>query len=231
MRKIFILILIATSAINNSNAQTTTASSGFTSYFSAGPRLGVNFSDLSGVDNSDMKAGLLAGAFVVYSFQEHFGVSLDLLYSREGAKYTTTLTTPGFEFKSDVKSRLNYLRIPLQACVFFGQYGDAFRPKVSLGPDLGLLLSAENKSTTTTNDGTTSSEESTTKDSKDNFKSTDFGAIAGAGFNLRVAEETWFNFDLRYYIGASDIRDVQPAGTDDIKNTNISVSAGIAFGF
>ncbi|MEP7263394.1 MAG: porin family protein [Bacteroidota bacterium] len=229
MRKLFILILLVTSGAINSYAQTST--SGFTNYFSAGPRLGVNFSDISGFDNSEMKAGLLVGAFAVYSFQEHFGVSLDLLYSREGAKYKTTVTSPGFTFKSDVKARLNYLRIPLQACVFFGQFGDALRPKISLGPDLGFLLSAENKSTTTTNDGLISTEESSTKDSKDSFKSTDFGAIAGAGFNLRITEETWFNFDLRYYIGASDIRDEKPAGTDDVKNSNLSVSAGIAFGF
>jgi hypothetical protein len=213
-------------------AQSTTATTGtFASYFSAGPRIGINFSNISGTDNAESKTGLLAGAFLIYSFQEHFGAGLDVLYSMEGAEYTETAITNGMVVRSAVKDRLNYLRIPVQANVFFCDYGKPFRPKVSLGPVIGFLLNAERKSQLTIEDGAVTTLESSSRDVKDAYSATDIGAIAGAGFNLRMMEETWFNFDVRYYIGATDIRDVRPAGSDERKNNALSISAGVAFGF
>src|SRR3954462_14405310 len=88
---------------------------------SLGIKAGANFSTISNVDNAETKTGFQAGAFYVYSIIEHFGVSADLLYSQEGAKNNTS------------KLNLNYLQIPVLANVFFNQYGDDFRPKISFG--------------------------------------------------------------------------------------------------
>ena len=211
---------------------TTTATTGaFASYFSAGPRVGINFSTISGATSAESKTGLLTGAFLVYSFQEHFGVGIDALYSMEGAEYTETDIIGVTTVNSEVKDRLNYLRFPVQANVFFGQYGNPFRPKVTLGPVIGFLLNAERKASVTVEDGTVTTLESSTADVKDNYTATDFGAMLGAGFNLRIMEMTWFNFDARYYLGATDIRDIRPVGSDERKNNTFSLSAGVAFGF
>ena len=59
---------------------------------SIGPKLGVNFSTLSNAENAETLTGLTAGGFFVYSIVEHFGVSADLLYSGEGAKFTSQYT-------------------------------------------------------------------------------------------------------------------------------------------
>jgi outer membrane protein W len=202
--------------------------SGFTQYFTAGPRVGINFSNIDGVDDGESKAGLLAGGFLVYSFHEHFGAGLDVLYSMEGVKFENDIPVNGTSVKFTNTTRLDYLRIPVQAFVFFGQHGNAFRPKLSLGPCLGFLLSAENK----VENEATSDEE--TIDIKDNFKSTDFGAIVGAGFNYRLAESVWLNTDLRYYIGATELQEdeeqAEENDADPLKNNGFSFSLGVGFG-
>jgi hypothetical protein len=225
---LFTLALNAFSAL--AIAQTSNVSEPYDQYFTVGPMLGVNFSNFKGVDNAETKAGLNAGAFFVYSFQEHFGLSAGLLYSVEGAEYTTTSVAPLFTEDDKLKTKLNYLRIPVLANVFFGQHGNIIRPKVFLGPSLGFLLGAESKTESTVNNNSVVSTNNTTTDVKDQFSSIDFGAVLGAGLNWKLAEETWLNLDLGYYLGASDIRDKKPSGTDAIKNEGASVKLGVGFG-
>ncbi len=196
----------------------------FQQYFTIGPRVGINISNISGANNAESKIGLLAGGFFVYSFQEHFGVSADLLYSREGGKFDNTIYTANSTTKIKNDLALSYLRMPLQAAVFFGQYGNRLRPKVTLGPSIGFLLSAKNEK-----EGSNIIEQKS--NDKDNVKGVDFGAVVGAGLNYRLVEAVWWNFDVRYYIGASDINDKPGVlGNDALKNNGLSVSLGLGFG-
>jgi hypothetical protein len=224
-------ILLFAACIISAKGYAQTTSEPFSQYFTVGPSVGVNFSNFDGVNNAESTTGLTAGGFFVYSFQEHFGVSAGLFYSSEGAEYTSSIIEPGITINNKLKTKLNYLRIPVLANVFFGQHGNIIRPKVFLGPSIGFLLSAEteNEQSTITNGGSIVTT-NTTSDVKDNFSSIDFGAIIGAGLNWKLAEATWLNFDVGYYIGASDIRDNQPAGTDAVKNQGVSVKVGVGFG-
>lgn len=233
MKKIFIGLLILSGLGNNVSAQMNNnakASSEFQQFFTVGPRLGLNVSNLSGVNDIKAKAGLTVGAFMLYSFQEHFGISADVLYSMEGAKFTDLNNIGNVSTKTENNIALGYLRIPLLANVFFGEYGNRFRPKVSLGPSVGLLLSAKNKFKSVTNNSSTDVITIEDKDNvKNNFKSVDLGAVVGAGFNYRLAESVWWNFDLRYYIGATDIND-RPLVSNTIKNNSFSVCLGLGIG-
>jgi hypothetical protein len=178
---------------------------------SAGFKAGANFSTLKDSPGAETLTGLQAGGFLVYSFQEHFGISLDALYSGEGAKY------------NDQKLRMNYLRLPLLANIFFGSLGDKYRPKISFGPSFGFLLSAKGK--------TIVGDQSVVMDiDKDNFNTFDFGAIAGAGLNINIGEMKWLNLDARYGIGASDVNKNPAEGAEKVKNSGFSVTAGLAFG-
>lgn len=230
MRKIVALLSLIIS-IEIAEAQNTATTGSFTSYFTAGPKVGINITTISGANNAESKTGFVAGAFLIYSFQEHFGASLDALYSMEGAEYTESEIVGTAIVSNQVKDRLNYLRVPVMANVFFGQHGNAFRPKIVLGPTIGFLMSAERESSLTVEGGTVTSTSSTKTDVKNRYTGSDFGATIGTGFNLRMMEMTWFNFDARYYIGATDIRDIRPAGTDERKNNGLSLTAGVGFGF
>jgi hypothetical protein len=167
-----------------------------------GPKLGVNLSTLSDVDDAESRVGLHAGGFLVYSIVEHFGISLDIVYSQQGANSKT----------SNSELHLDYIQIPLLANIFFNKYGDDFRPKIVVGPALGILASAKGQFV-----------------EKDDFNSTDFGIVAGLGFNYKVGEKKWLNVDARYGMGASEIFKEDIPGMD-VKNSYIAITVGLGFG-
>lgn len=179
--------------------------------FSAGPRLGINLSKYVGsnvVENKSI-AGLSAGAFVMYSSLNHFGISADLLYSQKGAKYPQT--TGG-----SVTQRVNYLEIPVALRYFLTRGGD-FRPNLFVGPALGVKLNASQ-----TVDGTGVKTNIT-----DGVKSVDFGLMAGFQLNFRgFAPRQRFLIDGRYTYGLSGIDVVSGNG----HNSVFTLALGYGFG-
>ena len=171
--------------------------------FSIGPRVGVNFSNVSNVDNSESLTGLALGLTSTYSINEGSGITVDLLYSGEGYK------------DGNDELRLNYLQIPIYFDLFFGELGTPFRPKVYLGFAPGFLLSAK------AND---------VIDFKDETSSINFALSGGLGFNYRVANRIWLNTDLRAYLGLNDVRDEAFRVGDKITNNTYQFSLGLAYG-
>lgn len=221
MKKTILVLLLAGSMQVNAQDE---------SQWKFGPRLGVNFSNITEVDDAKSKTGLVAGAFLVYSFQEHFGVSADLLYSMEGAKYKhTETTTPGTTTTYDSKLTLSYLRVPLLFNYFAGQLGSAVRPKFFLGPDLGFLLAAKSESDVRVETNGSVTNSSTSESDKDGYNGMDLGAVVGAGVNFRLAESLWLDTDLRYYMGASELFENYP-GDNQPKNNHLQVSLGLGIG-
>ena len=192
MKKITTLIIAMSLIITVSNAQKV----------SIGPKLGVNFSTLSDLEGAESRIGLHAGGFLVYSIVEHFGISIDVVYSQQGANSKIN--------GSDL--HLDYIQLPLLANIFFNQYGDDFRPKITIGPAVGILASAKGPFV-----------------EKDDFNSTDFGFVAGLGFNYKVGEKKWLNVDARYGMGASEIFKEDIPGLD-VKNSYFSITVGLGFG-
>ncbi len=173
---------------------------------SLGPRIGVNFSNVSNVDDSKTLTGLAAGLTFTYSFTEKSGLTIDLLYSGEG-----------FKDDADNELKLGYVQLPVYYNVFFGELGSAFRPKVYVGIAPGLLLNAK------AND----------IDVKDSYNSINFSLLGGLGFNYRLSDRIWLNTDLRAFIGLTDIRDkdlIDPQDDENIASRNIQLSVGVAYG-
>ncbi len=167
---------------------------------SIGPRVGVNFANVSHVAGSKALTGLTLGLTSTYSISESTGLTIDLLYSGEG------YVLDGNDH------HLNYLQIPVLFDLFFGQLGEKFRPKVYAGVTPGFLLSAK------VNDNEV-----------DNFyNGFNIGVTGGLGFNYRVGSRIWLNTDLRASLGLSDIR--QDVIGDKVANNNIQVSIGLAYG-
>lgn len=170
---------------------------------SIGPRVGVNIANVSNVDDSKSTIGLVAGATATYSISQTSGITLDILYSQEGYE-----TDAGYELKAD------YLQIPIYFDVFFGELGDAFRPKVYIGVAPGFLLKGEGNGT----------------DISDTMNSIVFSVTGGLGFNYRLADRAWLNVDLRSFLGLTDISDEANQDDETIAARNVQLTAGVAFG-
>lgn len=174
---------------------------------SLGPVVGLNFSKISDVDNAELNTGLAAGVQLVYSNENNWGIGGALLYSREGVDLNAG--------QLEGETNLTYIRIPLKGYLFFRKNEDRFRPKVFVGPSMGILLNAETK---------VGGNEVEVKDAYNSF---DLGLTAGAGFNARLSESgAWLNFDLGYTHG---LLDVAKAGKGS--NRGISAMIGAMFGF
>lgn len=168
--------------------------------FSFGPRVGLNFSNVSKVDNTKSLTGLAIGLTTTYSISETTGLTVDILGSHEGYSIGDN------DFKS------TYLQIPILFDVFFGELGSAFRPKVYVGVTPGFLLSAK------VNDDKI--------EDLNGFNKFNLALTGGLGFNARVASRIWLNADLRAYLGMTDISD----GGDKNTISNIQPSIGLAYG-
>ena len=198
-KRILIVVLMITTSWIVSNAQDAQVQD----RWSIGPRGGVNFANVSNVDESQSITGVVIGLTTTYSFNENTGLTLEALYSVEGYK------APFSEF------HLRYLQIPLYFDYFFGQLGDRLRPKVYAGIVPGFFL------------GGTANELDVNHDF---YNKVLVAASAGFGVNYRVGNRIWLNADLRSYLGLSDIRSEANQTGESIKPSNIQLSLGICYG-
>lgn len=181
---------------------------------SIGPSVGLQHSWISGdLPDSTMHTfhgGFNIGASFVYSTESHLGLGADLKYSMEG----TSIQTESNNVKTVTDWNTSYIRLPFRLIYFFGEYGHAIRPKIFLGPTIGVLLASKSEGT----------------DVKDLTNSFDAGVHGGLGLNIRLIEKLWLNTDVTYYQGLSDVTQSE---FDDTKNHNgnLSLNAGLLFGF
>lgn len=168
-----------------------------------GPKAGVNFANLSGVDNAEMKTGFHVGAVAEIKFNEKFSIQPEVVYSAQGAKANIG--------NIQGKVNLDYINVPILAKYYIV---DGF--SVEAGPQIGFLVKAEGKGTV--------DNVSVTNDIKDNFKSTDFGLGFGLAYDLPIG----MFVNARYNLGLSDIRNNTSSG-DAIKNNVIQVGIGYKF--
>ena len=174
---------------------------------SIGPIAGVSIANFRGdVSNTDWKPGLTVGGFYNYSSKTGFGFSGQLLFTQMGAQ-TDNKTN---------EINLNYIQLPLLATFFFGKYGDKFRPKLFLGPNLNFMVSAKDKNGNNING-----------DSNNRvFNPFDLGLTFGGGLNYKLHEKIWLNFDVRYGLG---LLDVTKDNNTSVMNSNWGINLGLSF--
>jgi len=180
---------------------------------SIGPTLGFNYAWLSDNANADPRPSFNIGFVYNYSILQSSGIGFEARYSQEGAQ--TKIGNRTFT------SALNYLRIPLKFTYYFGQLEDDFRPKIFAGPSLAFLVGGETQ--------TLVGENIVKVNSKDFYESFDVGLQAGAGFNYRLAELTWLNFDVAYTHGFLPV--VKGNSSYEPRNRLLNLNLGVAFGF
>ena|SRR5690554_1893 len=180
-----------------------------------GPKAGVNFSKISDIDDAEMKTGFHVGAVAEIKFNDKFSVQPELLYSTQGAK----IDKNGFEadFKND------YINIPIMAKYYIV---DGF--SVEAGPQVGFLMKSESEFSSLIGPG---GGVSGTFDTKDSYKSVDFGVNFGLAYDLPQG----FFVNARYNLGLSKINEDDGAlgnmslQNKDFKNNVIQIGIGFKF--
>lgn len=181
-----------------------------TQKFSFGPSVGANYAWISDAPgDTHVQLGFNAGVTLVYSAEEHWGLGLDLRYSGEGMITKLRGLTAA--------THLDYLRVPVKVYYFFNTFEDDFRPKIYLGPSAGFLLGGKTEQILESS--------VVSVDSKDLYEDFDLGVTGGVGFNYRIAPRTWFNFDVTYSHGVTDVVKVGKG-----LNRNLNLNLGMAFG-
>lgn len=172
-----------------------------TSKFSIGPTFGYGCSYIMPY-RSEFFPSWNVGLTSIYAPYEHFGVGIDVKYSAEGSRFKIK------DGESTRTTELNYIRVPVKAIVFFRSYEKDFRPKLTVGPSFGFLVSENDPY---------------------NAKAWPFdaGVNASLGFNYRIKPAIWLNTDLNFYQGLTDVR--KESGVQE-RNGNIGLNLGIAFG-
>ena len=189
--------------------------------FSAGPRIGVNISNYWGnADNMSFRPGLTAGAFLMYSSLNHFGISADVLYSQWGANYDDNRT---YRFHQNV----SYLEIPVVARYFLNLSGN-FRPNVFVGPSLAVKMSAKR----TKGEVINGVPANVNADNTGDFNSLDLGATGGIQLNWGVGHRQRFLVDARYTLGLGNVQQLPNlwGPNRSLHNSVFTFTLGYGFG-
>jgi hypothetical protein len=198
------------------NAQTTEPSPkpSAAQYISVGPTAGIggNWVGNMGGESHFAPTGNI-GVSVIYAKQEHWGLGGQALFAAWGYDK---------EYNGERAASVPvYLRLPMRGYYFFGKYTDKIRPKLFLGPELGVKLGEWDY--VDNGPGDLSINQRT-----GSFRTFDVGFSTGGGVNIELRKSVWLNLDLSYYQGLTDVVK-DPAGRHNV-NHNLGASAGILFG-
>lgn len=171
-----------------------------------GPKAGVNFATMSGVEHSKMLTGFYVGAVAEIKFNDKFSVQPELMYSAQGVKQDFSETYMGMTISAKNTAKFDYINIPILAKYYIV---DGF--SVEAGPQFGFLVKAEDKS------------EGEKTDIKKYSKSFDFGIGAGVAYDL----SNGFFANARYNFGLTDV--VKDNSGKSVNNGVIQVGVGYKF--
>lgn len=195
-------------------AQTTTTASAVARYMSIGPVLGGGGNWVGNMGGTTyLMPSANMGVSLIYARDEHWGWGGQLTIASGGYKKSYGGN------RASVTS--DYLRLPLRAYYFFNSYKDRVRPKLFLGPEVGVKLAEHD------NFGVAGADIAKARNTGP-LRTMDAGLNAGGGVNILVQKATWFNLDLGYYQGLTDaVKDA--AGRYNV-NHNLGIQAGLLFG-
>ena len=162
-----------------------------------------------------------AGASLVYSTDNHWGIGLDVKYSKEGVRfiYPGVGAYTGQTMATRIVS--DYIRVPLRGIYFFNSSSKKVRPNISLGPNLGFLIGSESRNY----DG--NNELLTTTDVKSSFNAIDLGVQGTIGASFMLSDGIWLSTDVAYNRGFIK---QNKFGTNTMLNSNLAFNIGLRFG-
>lgn len=177
------------------------------------PKVGVNIASMTNADDADARIGLNAGVAAEISIAPSFAVEPGVFYSMQGFKNEVVVSST---MKND------YINIPVLAKYYVFEGFNVFA-----GPQVGILV---NSKASGSDSGVSAS-----VDMKKMYKTIDFSAVLGIGYQTALG----LNFSANYNLGLTNVigsGKVNIAGgeidLDDFgesKNNVIQVSVGWRF--
>lgn len=181
--------------------------------FSFGPKVGINYSMVSGdvTEAPTARYGLNIGGFAEYQFTKMWAVEGALMYSAQGVKDKWD-AGEGTIVSSVIKA--DYLNVPLLAKYYVVRGFNVF-----IGPQFGFLLSAKNHQSA-------SGFDPQTDDIKDDCNKISIAGIAGFGYQFKMG----LNLSAAFQYGFND---TFTSEIDGVKYSNhncvIQLTAGWKF--
>lgn len=130
MKKIYLLAALLAVSTTTAMAQV-----------SWGVKGGLNLANLTNNEgNADMKPSFYIGGFMEYRVSEFFGISPELLYSRQGFQAKEGGTIVGLRLKdgTTARLRLNYINLPILAKFYVAE-----GLSLDLGPQVGFDIGSD----------------------------------------------------------------------------------------
>jgi len=177
-----------------------------------------------GEDLDDWKQNLWGPVLGIgIEVQKSLGFEIDALYIRKGMKLADSGTIEGTDYDLSVSVIVNQLSIPVLVKLNLMQGGP---PYILAGGEVGLVLSAK----AVYDIQATGYSDSGSEDIKEDFKSMDFGLVAGVGHELNFLGYNIF-LEARYHLGMQDLNaDSEFAEADDwVKSRSFVFVAGVKF--
>ncbi len=203
MKRLFLIALamLLAVALTASAQEAKKMHFGITGGVSMGNWSGSDAAAPSGVDKK-MRTGFAGGAFADFTLSKSFVLSPQVLYVMKGVKYESGGVS--------ATEKLDYLEVPV-LIKWAPEMQGKMQATIFAGPHLGFLMTAKEEDV----------------DTKDLFKSTDFGITFGAGLGTKMTSGELF-FDVRLDLGMSKIVDMDPEV--NVKNTTFMGLIGYRFG-
>ena len=245
MKKFFTLLFILFAFVSFSQAQV-----------KLGPRGGLNLAnvseDLGGTQSFDIEGTPLEitlkqsnrttfnfGGFVEYWFSPMIALQLNILYNQKGFAFdgnlNETIIEEGIPINvsadAEETAKLTYLSFPILAKVAFGESN--IKPYLTAGPEIGFLLSGKDHAKATASAEaqgiqvgpyTVDQEE----DIKEFLESMEFALDFGGGVSYSFGNIGVFA-DFIYSLGITKVNKEELDNSNDIKNQNIMINAGMFF--
>jgi len=220
IRNVLIAAIVITACIADASA------AGELSY---GAKVGMTMANITQTpaeweQDKSFKTGFTGGVFLNYSITENFSLQPELLYTQKGVKdnlYDGLFTV-------DLTASFDYIELPVLAKYTFMPQKN-FRPNIFGGPSVAFTMSSELEVSALLF--------SAEIDFSDLTHITDFGIVAGGGFDYSIGKGM-IVCDARFYIGFTNVilsgdfeidGSTQTIDEDDFKNYGFSLMAGYGF--
>jgi len=183
-----------------------------------GVKAGIASATLGGddVDDAESRTAFWGGGFLTFALTPGFAIQPEVLYASKGAA-----GSGAFDGDLDAELRLAYIEIPVLLKFTVGT--SIARPYFFAGPTIGFKLSCEIEGSSGGVSITADCDEF--EEEGVEIKSTDFGAVFGAGFDYDLGGITLV-VDGRYGLGLSSI--AEGAGDPDVKNRAFAFLVGLS---
>lgn len=173
---------------------------------------GVNFADLTDVDETSVRTGFSGGGFVEADFSPKYGARLEVLYTQKGVERNAN---PEFGDSSSTL-KLDYVEFPLLFVANLTQ-SETTGFALVVGPSFGYNISAEDVA-----------DAGPTIDVADNVEPLDVDLVLAFEFEHIRSSLSMF-VDVRFSIGLVPVFENAPSAYEDIKNQDLLLLLGLKF--